>query len=146
MIYDVNGDDAGIEVDGQALQADVGADALRTDAHGINGQSGGYGVCNQDLAGWIVLWRDVVEQNVLQELLGWLRSLVRDFIESTVYWGKNGVIGDGPIEKDDKIGIFVDGSSKLGGVFAGRDQLVNGLVGLVVMMIVKTKMSVGIQP
>lgn len=56
VTYDVNGDDAGIKVDGQTLQANVGADPLRSDANSINGQGSRYGVGDQDLAGWVELW------------------------------------------------------------------------------------------
>lgn len=60
----------------------------------------------------------MVEQDLLQEFLGWLRCLVWNFVKGTVDWGEDGVVGDGAVEEDYQIWVFVDGGSELGGVLA----------------------------
>lgn len=67
-------------------------------------------------------------------------SVVRDLLESLVCRGKNGVVGLGAIESLNKVIVLVDQFSKLGGVLALVDELVDCPVGLVITMVRRTVM------
>lgn len=61
ITYDVNSNDAAVEVDSQALHTDIGAQPLRANAQGIDSQSGRHCMCDQNLSSWVELGGDMVQ-------------------------------------------------------------------------------------
>lgn len=121
--HDVDGNDAAVEVDGQALKADVGTQSLRSNAQSLgNLEQCRHCMCDEHLACWIKVCGDVVEENLLENLLRGLGRVLWDLLERFVRWGKDGVVRKGAVEKRNDVFIFVDQGSKLGGVLARSDQ------------------------
>jgi len=68
--HDVNGDNATVEIDGQSLETNVGAQSLGSNAQSLgNFEQCRHSVCNEDLACWVEVGGDMVKENLLELLL-----------------------------------------------------------------------------
>ena len=67
--HNINSDDAAVEVDRQTPDANICAQPLRPDTNCIDRECGWHCRRHQDLASWVEVWRDMIQQNLLQELL-----------------------------------------------------------------------------
>lgn len=65
----VDGDDAGVEVDGEAFEGDLGGEALGLRAEGFLGVEGGDGPGDEDAAGGVEVRRDMVRKDGFELLL-----------------------------------------------------------------------------
>jgi hypothetical protein len=65
----------------------------------------------------------VVQQYVLQVLLGRLLVVFGDLLESLVCGGEDGVVGLGAVEGLDEVIVFIDELRKLGSVLALVNEL-----------------------
>lgn len=83
-------------------------------------------------AGGVEVGRDVVGEQLLDELLARLRVVLGDLRERLVGGGEDGVVGRRAVQDRDQIRVLVDEARQLGGVLAPGNQLVERLVGLAV--------------
>lgn len=132
---DVDGDDAAVEVDSQAVQADLKGHALRLRlaSEVLTLQERGGSVGSQDTSCGVESVDDVVLQHRLQFFLARLWSVLRNLCECLVGRGEDGVVGCSVVESLDQVIILVDQLRKLGSVLALSDELVDCLVGRAVV-------------
>lgn len=71
---------------------------------------------DEDPASRVEVRRDVVAEESLELLLGWLWSVLRDLLESPVGRGKDSVVGLSAVESLDEVRELIDQLGKLGGV------------------------------
>jgi hypothetical protein len=126
----VDGNNAGVEVDGQASEADVESKTLRLGlaSEVFTLEQCGYSVGEQHTLGRIEVLDNVVGQEVLEEFFAGLVVVLRDLLESFVRRSKDGVVGLGAVELLDKIGVIIKKLGELGGVLAVGNQFVHSLV------------------
>jgi hypothetical protein len=120
---DVDGDDAGVEVDRRALERDAHSEALVVAELVGRLEQGGDGVGVEDAAGGIEVRADVVEEDVLEDFLGGLLVVLGNLLEGRVGGGEDGVVCLCAVERLDEVGVFVDELGELGGVVALVDEL-----------------------
>jgi len=127
--YNVDGDDAGVEVDSQATNTNVGAETLgqRPIAKLGGSKKRWDSLRDQHTTGGVEVGRDVVAEDRLEDLLGRLVVVFWDLFERAVGGREDGdVSGLGRVQGFDDIGESVDELGELGGVVGGRDELVDG--------------------
>ena len=75
----------------------------------------------------------MIQQNLLEVLLGWLGGMLRDLLESIVGWSKDCVVRSSSVQKGDKIVILVDEGCKFGSIFAFSNELIDRHIRLMVV-------------
>lgn len=130
--YDVDGDDLAVEVDPHpGQQADAGPEALGLVPEQGLVQGGGQGVCDQDAAGGVQAQPDVVLEHGLDKLLAGLLVL-GNVLEGAVDGDEERVVGRRAVEQLHDVLVLVHQLRELGRVLALADELVDGLVRLLV--------------
>ena len=132
---DVDSNNAGVEVDGQASETKVNAKSLR----GLTGQvlalhEGRDGVSDKDSASRVEVITDVVLDELLDHLLAGLvvRRVVR---EGGVLGGKDGEVARiGGVQLFNYVGVLADELRELLSVLGRAEQLPDGLIRLVAMV------------
>ena len=125
---DVDGDDARVVVYSQAAQTDVGGQTLRVAAELLGWEEGGDCVADENAACWVEVGGDVVCEDLLEEFLRGLGSVLGDLLEGGVGRGEHGVVGCRSVEELHQVGVVVDQGGQLGGVLARGNELVRGAV------------------
>jgi hypothetical protein len=143
---DVDGDDAGVEVDRRALERDAHSEALVVAELLGRLEQGGDGVGVEDAAGGIEVRADVVEEDVLEDFLGGLLVVLGNLLEGRVGGGEDGVVCLCAVERLDEVGVLVDELGELGGVVALVDELnvVSRLMVLVLRLAYLVQCPVGL--
>lgn len=133
---DVDGDDARVEVEGEAFEAELVAQTLWAVAEFFLLEEGGDGARSEDTTGRVEVTRDVVEEDVFDELLGGLVAMLGNSVKGFVCRGKDSEVGGGTIEQLDQVIVFRDQLGEFGRVFALGDEFVHGQVRLVMRVLV----------
>jgi hypothetical protein len=143
---DVDGHDAGVEVDGRALERDAHSEALVVAELLGRLEQGGDGVGVEDAAGGVEVRADVVEEDVLEDFLGGLLVVLGNLLEGRVGGGKDGVVCLCAVERLDEVGVFVDELGELGSVVALVNELnvVSRLMVLVLRLAYLVQCPVGL--
>lgn len=92
------------------------------------------GVAEQDSANWVDAWREMIQKYSFDEFWGWFGSTFWNLFKGMICWCKESEVGFGAVEKRHKVVVFTDELRKLSCVFRFRDQVVDGLIGLVAMV------------
>ena len=129
--YNVDCNDSAIEIDSQAPETNIGAQSLHFAGEILANQSCRDSMRYQNTAGWVELWRDMVQENLLDLLFGWLMTM--DPLEGFVNWSKDSIVCRSPVQECDKVVILIDELCKLGRVLAFRNQLIDCHIWLVVV-------------
>lgn len=79
----------------------------------------------------------MVQQDVLEDFLGWLAAVLRNLLERFVCWCENGVIGLSAVERLDKIIVLIDQLCKLSCVLALANELIDSPIWLVVVWVMR---------
>ena len=133
--YDVDSNDTAVEVQTQTLEADLDSQSLWLwlVREMLALEKGWDSVGDKDTASWVEFWRNMVSENSLELLLGWLWCVLRDLLEGTVSRRKDGVVGLSSVQSLNQVRVVVDELGKLGRVLGLGNELVHSVVGLVVM-------------
>ena len=133
--YDIDGDNAAVEVQGETSEVDLDGQSLGlwSVRKVLTLEKSWNGMSDQDTAGGVELWGNVVLEESLELLLRWLRRVLGDLLECTVGWSKDGVVGLGTVQCLNQIRVVIDELGKLGGVLGLGDELVDSLVWLAVV-------------
>lgn len=126
---DVDCHDAGVEVHGEAPQADLGGEALRVVAEGGLAVEGWDGAGYEHAAGGVEVGGDVVGEDCLQEFFGWFGCVLGDLGEGVVGRCEDSIVGGGAVQGFYEVRVVGDEGGELCCVLRGGDQLVDGLVG-----------------
>jgi len=104
----VKGNDSSVEVDSQAPEANLSGHSLWDVLDKFCLQSSRECSTDQNAASWGELRGDVVGQDLLQLLLGWLGGMFGDLLERTVDRSEDGVVGLSAVQRLDKVVVLVD--------------------------------------
>jgi hypothetical protein len=129
--YDIDSHNTAVEVNDQSLEAQSDSQTLRFTTESILAQCGWDCVSDEDSSRWVEVWGDVVGKDLLDQFLGRFLVTLWDLLKCLVCWCEDGIVGCCAIQCLDQIGILIDELSKLRGVLAAGDELVDGLVWLV---------------
>ena len=135
MAYDVGSDNLAVEVDADAVEADTGAQPLGFIAQPRLVEGRREGVRREDALGRVLSKANVIPQDFFDGFLVGL-LVMGHILEGRVGRHKECVIGFGAIQQLHDAGGLVYNLGKLGRVLAVLDELVDGQVVVLVLVVV----------